>query len=538
MTPDSELLATFARTNSEDAFAELVKRHVNLVYSAAHRQVNGDEHFAKDVAQTVFTDLARKAGSLARRESLTGWLYTSAHFAAAKIIRTETRRRDREETFMRETVSDSGTGVSPVQSAPDLEWENLRPLLDTAMHELKEADREAILLRYFENRPFAEVGTRLGLNENAARMRVERALEKLRGVIIKRGITATATLSALISAKAVQLAPAGLAATVTTTSIAIAGTGTYTLLKMMTATQLKLTLGALVVAGTATAFVLQNQAQEKLRTDNAALTQKLAQLMAGNHSLSNQLTSASNSIKLPAAQFSELLKLRGEVGVLKQSEASRSNKLAQMENRLGLTDEQMPPVYSSSAPDTAAAYARLAKKQAEGNLTLAEEFNLLKAWPYLGKRFNEPDTFGDFQSQYLAHYLNITNQDVVWKLRRILENARGQEHAHGLRWARLSDQELKRYAELNLDMEDIRGQWNDLNQKITQQIIEPLTRQQQTVFTSFTWPVMDFDSRLKSTSQPSLEDSRYRNLTSQEIFDAYQPPNSNVRWVPGRVFTQ
>ena len=87
MTPDSELLGRYARTRSEDAFAELVQRHVNLVYSAALRQVNGDAHLAQDVAQTVFTDLARKATSLMGRHTLTGWLYTSAHFAAAKIAR-------------------------------------------------------------------------------------------------------------------------------------------------------------------------------------------------------------------------------------------------------------------------------------------------------------------------------------------------------------------------------------------------------------------------------------------------------------------
>ena len=113
MTPDSKLLARFARINSEDAFAELVRRHVNLVYSAALRQVNGDEHFAKDVAQTVFTDLARKANSLSRRETLSGWLYTSAHFAAAKIVRTENRRRDREEKFMREPIH---------ETAPAADW--------------------------------------------------------------------------------------------------------------------------------------------------------------------------------------------------------------------------------------------------------------------------------------------------------------------------------------------------------------------------------------------------------------------------------
>src|ERR1017187_2751102 len=140
MTPDAELLAGFARTHSEAAFAELVKRHVNLVYSAALRQVNGDAHLAQDVTQTVFTDLALTAAALARRETLTRWLYTSAHFAAAKIVRGEPRRRDREEKFMRETEG-GGTGVPSVQSADELaEWESLRPALDAAMHELKETD--------------------------------------------------------------------------------------------------------------------------------------------------------------------------------------------------------------------------------------------------------------------------------------------------------------------------------------------------------------------------------------------------------------
>ena len=236
MTPDSELLSRYARTHSEDAFAELVRRHVNLVYSAALRQVNGDAHHAQDVAQTVFTDLARKASSLTRRETLTGWLYTSAHFAAAKIARTESRQRDREEKFMCEPMQNSGTGVSPVHPAPEADWQQLRPVLDDAMHELKEVDREAILLRFFENRQFAEVGAKLGLNENAARMRVERALEKLRDIFAKRGVTTAAALASVISTNAVQLAPANLAATLTTTSIAGAGTGTFTLLKIMTAT--------------------------------------------------------------------------------------------------------------------------------------------------------------------------------------------------------------------------------------------------------------------------------------------------------------
>ena len=311
MTPDSELLRRFAKTNSEDAFAELVKRHVNLVYSAALRQVGGDTHLAQDVAQTVFTDLARKATSLSRRESLTGWFYTSAHFAAAKIARTENRRRDREEKFMREPIH---------ETAPEADWEKLRPTLDEVMHELKETDREAILLRYFENRPFAEVGAKLGLNENAARMRVERALEKLRSFLTKRGITTATALASVISANAIQIAPANLAATLTTASIATAGTGTFTLLKIMTMTKLKLGISAIVVAGAATAFVIQNQAQEKLRAENRVLTQQLAQLQTDNESFSNRLAATGDSKKLPDDQFNELLKLRGEVTRLRQQQ--------------------------------------------------------------------------------------------------------------------------------------------------------------------------------------------------------------------------
>jgi DNA-directed RNA polymerase specialized sigma24 family protein len=95
MTVDAELLDRYVRLNSEGAFAELVQRHINLVYSAALRQVAGDAHLAEDVTQSVFGDLARKAAALAQRQELTGWLYTSTHFAASKAVRAERRRRVR-----------------------------------------------------------------------------------------------------------------------------------------------------------------------------------------------------------------------------------------------------------------------------------------------------------------------------------------------------------------------------------------------------------------------------------------------------------
>jgi RNA polymerase sigma factor (sigma-70 family) len=328
MTPDSELLRRYAQTRSEDAFAELVRRHVHLVYSAALRQVNGDVHLAQDVAQTVFTDLARKAGSLARRASLTGWLYTSAHFAATKMVRTEIRRRDREEKFMREPIS---------EAAPGADWEKLRPVLDDVLHELKESDRDAILLRYFENRPFAEVSTKLGLNENAARMRVDRALEKLRAVFAKRGLTTATTLASVISANAVQIAPAHLAATLTTASIAAAGTGTtFTLLKIMTTTQLKLGVSALVVAGVATALVVQHQTQTQLREENQSLRQQIMQRHAGNENIPNQPANVGDPKTVSSDQSDELLKLRGEVSVLRRQADDASQKAQIAEQKLTL----------------------------------------------------------------------------------------------------------------------------------------------------------------------------------------------------------
>jgi RNA polymerase sigma factor (sigma-70 family) len=329
MTSDSELLRRFAKTNSEDAFAELVKRHVNLVYSAALRQVGGDAQLAQDAAQTVFADLARKAGELSRRQSLTGWLYTSARFAAAKIARTENRRRDREEKFMREPTNESGAGFQPASSASEADWEKIRPALDDAMHELNEADREAILFRYFENQPFIQVGAKFGLNENAARMRVERALEKLRAIFAKRGITAAAALASAISANAVQLAPANLAATLTAGSLAAAGTGTFTFMKIMSMTNLKLGLGALAVAGAASAMVMQHQTQNQLRDTNASLRQQITQLKTDNQSLSNRLAVVGPAKSLTDEQFNELMRLRGEVGLLKQ----RTNQLGSLEQR-------------------------------------------------------------------------------------------------------------------------------------------------------------------------------------------------------------
>src|SRR5262252_4072415 len=175
---DSELLQRYADEGCEAAFTELVKRYVDLVYSAAMRQVSGNADLAQDVTQTVFIELARKAKSLSSHTLLTGWLYTGTRYAAARHVRAEQRRHTREQEASTMQQLDS-------HSEPEPQWDELRPVLDEAMHELGERERNAVLLRYFEGRQLADVGAHLGLSEDAARMRVARALEKLRRLLAK-----------------------------------------------------------------------------------------------------------------------------------------------------------------------------------------------------------------------------------------------------------------------------------------------------------------------------------------------------------------
>lgn len=202
MCDDAELLADYHDRKSESAFGELVRRHIDLVYSTAFRVVNGDAHLAEDITQSVFADLARKARVLRKHTSLTGWLYAASRFAAAKAVRTEQRRRIREQEIPAMLHDEN---ASP-------EWDQLCPHLEDAMESLDEKDREAVLLRYFQKRTFRQVATALQSNEDAARMRVDRAVDKLRLFLERRGVQLTAVaLAGAIADQAVTAAPATLA---------------------------------------------------------------------------------------------------------------------------------------------------------------------------------------------------------------------------------------------------------------------------------------------------------------------------------------
>jgi RNA polymerase sigma factor (sigma-70 family) len=206
---DADLLRSYAATQSEESFSELVRRYVDLVFSAALRQT-GNHATAQDVTQAVFTVFARKAGALARETVLAGWLVRATRYAALDALKLEARRLRRETAAaqLEEMMTDMPEAQRP--AFEPLQWDDVAPLLDEALAALPANDRNAVLLRFFEKRSWKQIGETLGLNENAARVRVVRALEKLRSWFRKRRIPAsTSALSAALLVNAVVAAPGG-----------------------------------------------------------------------------------------------------------------------------------------------------------------------------------------------------------------------------------------------------------------------------------------------------------------------------------------
>ncbi len=241
MISDLELLQNYARNKSEESFAALVNRHLNLVYSAAFRQVRSPQ-LAEEVAQSAFTDLARNAVPLCGMKPdtiLTAWLYQVARRTAIDVIRREARRQ------LREHIASEMNTMNTAAA----DWTHIEPLLDEAMEALDDTDRTAVLLRYFENKSLREVGQTLGTSDDAAQKRVSRAIERLREFFTKRNVTVGAGgLAVLISANAVQAAPVGLATTISAAAT-LAGTAVHTstvilgTLKVTTWAKFKMALG-------------------------------------------------------------------------------------------------------------------------------------------------------------------------------------------------------------------------------------------------------------------------------------------------------
>jgi len=261
-TEDMELLGQYANEDSDEAFATLVKRHVNLVYSVALRHVRNPEQ-AGEITQAVFILLARKSKNLSAQTILSGWLYHAARLTAANFVRHETRRIHREqEVYMQSALNEESSEVN---------WPELSPILDEAMDNLGKTDRDALVLRYFDNKSLKEVGKALGMEERTAQKRVSRGVEKLRKFLGRRRVVlSAAALATAVSANSVQAAPTGLVISICATAAkgSAAAASTMTLvngvLKIMAWTKAKTAIVAgvaiLLAAGTTTVVVKSVQA--------------------------------------------------------------------------------------------------------------------------------------------------------------------------------------------------------------------------------------------------------------------------------------
>ncbi|HEX7470329.1 MAG TPA: sigma-70 family RNA polymerase sigma factor, partial [Verrucomicrobiae bacterium] len=362
---DAQLLREYAEHGNEAAFREIVVRHTDLVYSSALRQATSPD-LARDVAQSVFTDLARKAQPLARTldesASLLGWLYRSTRFAALNQLRDDRRRQARERQAMQN--SDPTSETIP-------EWDRVRPALDEAMTDLSDEDRDALLLRFFKNQDFRAIGQSLGVSDDAAQKRVSRALEKLRAEFTRRGVTTTAVaLSTALSANAITIAPAGLAGALSSTALAgtiIATTATATAIKTIAMTTLQKTLiTATIAAAVGTGIYEAHQAStlrsqvQTLQQQQAPFAEQLTGLKTENERLSNLVAQAKDSQVLSQAQFNELLKLRGKANLAQKD----SHELAKLKSTLAQQTGRMPDYLTNAMASGLAMAEKFRKKDA------------------------------------------------------------------------------------------------------------------------------------------------------------------------------
>jgi RNA polymerase sigma factor (sigma-70 family) len=392
MTETEQLLADYVQNGSETAFRELVTRYIHFVYSTALRLVNGNNHLAEDVTQIVFIGLARKAAAFPSGVMLGGWLHQHTFHVATKALRAERRRQSRETQAMQMNALSDDSGNH---------WQKIAPLLDEAITRLGAEDRQAILLRFFEQRDFRSVGVALGSNEDAARMRVNRALEKLHSILKRRGVTLSAVaLGTALASEAVTAAPAGLAASVAGVVLSggvVAGGISTTILKIISMTKIQTALlSAVVVTGVAVPVVIQQHARAQLRAKDEILQEQgdqLAQLTAESQQFSNQLVQAKNSRALTHGELDELLRLRNETGELKR-------KLAEMAKQTTEQAAADSPVKPPLDP------AEEQRQQALQKLEYMQKMDYAKQWALVAVMYAAdnhgqlPASFGDATNYY------------------------------------------------------------------------------------------------------------------------------------------
>lgn len=302
MNDDAVLLRRYVEQGSEEAFTRLVQNHVDLVYSAALRRTNGDAHRAADISQEVFTALARQARKLSHHPVLSAWLHATTRNVAVNVMLSERRRQQRQHIALALETTQAAT------AAP--EWDRLRPVLDAAIDELAEADRQSVVLRFLERRPFKEIGAALAISEDAARVRTDRGLDKLRAALARRGITSTAAaLSATVSTHATVTAPAGLASALAAESFAAAsgGAGVFaTFVEFMSAKTITTAVASALVAFLVTTYVAGKRTAKTIESASAPVAAEVAQSTAVAASLREENARLKADVDRLTAEFEKL----------------------------------------------------------------------------------------------------------------------------------------------------------------------------------------------------------------------------------------
>lgn len=315
MSPDDlELLGRYAQENAETAFEEIVRRYLDLVFSAALRQVRSRE-LAEEVAQSVFVDLARQGHRLSADTFLSAWLYQVTRRTAIDVIRREARRKSRERIAAEMNTFNATTNV----------WAHVESLLEEAMDALDEKDRLAVLLRYFEDKPLREVGQKLGVSEDTARKRVDRAVERLREFLGRRGVAVEAGgLAAAITANAIQVAPPGLLKSIITGAAAMRLAAASSSLIMgtkimaMPLLQKMLITAAIIVTGGVALYEARqisvvHSENQRLRRAQALSIQEIEQLQRERDDAANRAIAALADADRMRQDYAHIVKLREQL---------------------------------------------------------------------------------------------------------------------------------------------------------------------------------------------------------------------------------
>lgn len=332
MIPSEELLAEYAMSQSEEAFQELVNRHISLVYSTALRMANGDAHLAEDISQIVFSDLARQARRIRHASNVAGWLYRHAHFTTLKAIRSERRRQHRENSVMNQESNE-----------PCNEMSEIAPILDDALSRLKTDERDAIVLRFFEKNDFRSIGKLLGVSEDAAQKKVSRALDKLRIKLSAQGSFITATsLTGLLMDQALS-APTFLSSAITANALTA---GMKTSIVSQTVGWISSNMKPLILAtllGTAAIpIILQYKQVSTLQTQNHQLHTQVEGFTERQNQAAAEKELRIAEIELLKRENQELHRLRAEVSNLRK-ELGRKTATDLIKAKVPIVEAPEPP---------------------------------------------------------------------------------------------------------------------------------------------------------------------------------------------------